>query len=172
MLNDLPLLLCVDLQNEFIFEGRPHTICNAAEIVARCKEIQNRWRRSLWPVVHLKRIANAAYFNPASSLTEWVDGAGPIPPELTFEHPLPSAYSSAKFSEYMSNIGKLRCVVAGFSLNEANIATIIEGFHRGDRYELLQDAVGCSPLLKPSLISVLKSFCRVVDMSSFEEMQA
>ena len=59
------------------------------------------WRSNLWPVMHLKRIAQAAWFNPASNLTDWIAGPETEAGELTFEHPLPSAYSSTRFAEYM-----------------------------------------------------------------------
>jgi hypothetical protein len=126
----------------------------------------------MWPVVHLKRIAKAAYFNPASNLTDWVNDVKPLPAEMAFEHPLPSAYSSAKFSEYMANIDKLRCVVIGFSLEVSIIATVIEGFHRGDRFELLHEAIGGNYELKPVLMDTIKSFCEVTGVSAIEEFSS
>jgi nicotinamidase-related amidase len=172
MFSKAPLLLCVDLQNEFLAEGRPHSISDAKKIIANCQDVLIGWRRKMWPVVHLKRIAKAAYFNPASNLTDWVNDAKPLPAEMTFEHPLPSAYSSVKFSEYMANIDKLRCVVIGFSLEVSIIATVIEGFHRGDRFELLHEAIGGNHELKPALINTIKSFCKVTDVSAIEEFSS
>jgi nicotinamidase-related amidase len=93
--------------------------------------------------MHLKRIAQAAWFNPASSLTNWIAEMRPRPGELAFEHPLPSAYSSARFAEYMSNMRNIRCVVLGFSLDETVLSTVIDGFHRSHRYDVISDAVAC-----------------------------
>lgn len=174
MFSETPLLLCVDLQNEFLVEGRPHSIADARRTISCCLDIQATWRRHMWPIAHLKRIAKAAYFNPASTLTEWIDDVRPLPAEISFEHPLPSAYSSAKFSEYMTNIGNLRCVVVGFALNDSIISTVIEGFHRGDRFEVLREAVGCresreQPLRSP-IFEVLESFCKVIDRTGMEEL--
>ena len=101
------------------------------------------WRGNLWPVIHLKRIAQAAWFNPASNLTDWIADLKPRPGELAFEHPLPSAYSSTRFAEYMANMKNIRCVLSGFSLDETILSTVVDGFHRSHRYQVVSDAVAC-----------------------------
>ena len=116
--NEPPILICADLQVEYLTEGRSHVISDAEAIMSRCLELMTLWRDRLWPVVHLKRIAQAAWFNPASNLTNWIAELRPQPGELAFEHPLPSAYSSARFAEYMANMRSIRCLVLGFSLDE------------------------------------------------------
>ena len=141
--DDPPILVCADLQSEYLTEGRSHAISDAEPIMSRCHELIAFWRDNLWPVMHLKRIAQAAWFNPASNLTNWITELKPRPGELAFEHPLPSAYSSARFAEYMANIRSIRCVVMGFSLDETILSTVIEGFHRSHRYQVIDDAVAC-----------------------------
>src|SRR5262249_25528830 len=96
-----PILVCADLQSEYLAEGRSHAISDGDAIMSRCLDLMTFWRDNLWPVMHLKRIAQAAWFNPASNLTNWIAELKPRPGELAFEHPLPSAYSSARFAEYM-----------------------------------------------------------------------
>ena len=91
--DDPPILICADLQVEYLTEGRCHVITDADAIMSRCLELMTLWRGQLWPVMHLKRIAQAAWFNPASNLTDWIAELKPKPGELAFEHPLPSAYS-------------------------------------------------------------------------------
>jgi nicotinamidase-related amidase len=140
---DPPILVCADLQGEYLAQGRRHLIAEADAIMPRCLELMTLWRDNLWPLIHLKRIAQAAWFNPASNLTNWIAELKPQPGELTFEHPLPSAYSSARFAEYMSNMRSIRCLVLGFSLDETILSTIIDGFHRSHRYQVITDAVAC-----------------------------
>ena len=141
--DDPPILICADLQIEYLTEGRRHVIADADAITSRCLELLTLWRDNLWPVMHLKRIAQAAWFNPASNLTDWIAELKPRPGELAFEHPLPSAYSSARFAEYMSNMKNIRCVLSGFSLDETILSTVVDGFHRGHRYQVVCDAVAC-----------------------------
>jgi len=137
------ILICADLQSEYLAAGRSHAISDAEAIMAGCLELMTLWRENLWPVMHLKRIAQAAWFNPASNLTNWIAELKPKPGELAFEHPLPSAYSSARFAEYMSNIRNIPCVMLGFSLDETILATVVDGFHRSHRYSVVSDAVAC-----------------------------
>jgi nicotinamidase-related amidase len=165
---DPPILVCADLQSEYLAEGRSHAISDADAIMSRCLELMTLWRDNLWPVLHLKRIAQAAWFNPASNLTNWIAELKPRPGELAFEHPLPSAYSSTRFAEYMSNIGSLRCVVLGFSLDETILATVVEGFHRSHRYQVVSDATACrrtgvgdAASYKACLIKVIANFAQI-----------
>ena len=104
--DDPPILICADLQVEYLTQGRRHVIHDGDAAISRCLELLTLWRSNLWPVMHLKRIAQAAWFNPASKLTDWIAELKPRPGELTFDHPLPSAYSSSRFADYMSNIVK------------------------------------------------------------------
>src|SRR3984893_14966007 len=141
--DDPPILICADLQTEYLTEGRSHVITDAEAVTSRCLELLTLWRGNLWPVIHLKRIAQAAWFNPASNLTDWIADLKPRPGELAFEHPLPSAYSSTRFAEYMANMKNIRCVVLGFSVDETILSTVIDGFHRSHRYQIVSDAVAC-----------------------------
>ena len=143
MNDDPPILICADLQIEYLTEGRRHVISDAEAITARCLQLMTQWRENLWPLIHLKRIAQAAWFNPASNLTNWITELKPRPGELAFEHPLPSAYSSARFAEYMSNMRSIRCVLMGFSRDETVLSTVVDGYHRSHRFEVVGDAVAC-----------------------------
>ena len=88
---DPPILVCADLQTEYLTEGRSHVISDGEVITSRCLELMTLWRENLWPLMHLKRIAQAAWLNPASNLTDWIPELKPRQGELAFEHPLPSA---------------------------------------------------------------------------------
>jgi nicotinamidase-related amidase len=165
-IKDDPLVLvCADLQVEYLTPGRRHAILDGDAALMGCLELLALWRNRRWPVIHLKRIAQAAWFNPSSKLTDWIPEAKPRPGEMTFEHPLPSAYSSARFADYMSSIRNLRLVISGFSLDETILATVVEGFHRSHRYQVVDDAVACrqpttgeAADYKPSVMNVIANF--------------
>jgi hypothetical protein len=135
---DPPILVCADLQAQYLGDG-----CVAGREAAQCLTLLALWRAELWPVLHLKRIAQAAWFGSTSSLTDWAAPFRPQPGEMVFEHPLPSAYSSSRFAEYMACIRGVRCMMAGCSLDETILATVIDGFHRGHRFCVVGDAVTC-----------------------------
>jgi nicotinamidase-related amidase len=136
---DPPILVCADIQARYLGEdgigGRE---------ASRCLALLELWRAELWPVLHLKRIAQAEWFDPSSNATDWVAAFRPQPGEMVFEHPLPSAYSSSRFAEYMASMKHVHCLMAGCSLDETVLATVIEGFHRGHRFRVVADAVTCS----------------------------
>jgi len=175
--HDDPLILvCADLQIEYLTEGRRHVIADADAISSRCLELMTLWRNNLWPILHLKRIAQAAWFNPASNLTNWIADLKPRPGELAFEHPLPSAYSSTRFAEYMANMKNIRCVVLGFSVDETILSTVIDGFHRSHRYQIVSDAVACRRLgtgdaasYKMAVAKVIGNFAGILESADLME---
>ena len=174
--DDPPILVCADLQIEYLTEGRRHVIADADAISSRCLELMTLWRNNLWPILHLKRIAQAAWFNPASNLTNWIADLKPRPGELAFEHPLPSAYSSTRFAEYMANMKNIRCVVSGFSLDETILSTVIDGFHRSHRYQIVSDAVACRRLgtgdaasYKMAVVKVVGNFAGILESADLME---
>ena len=139
-----PVLVCVDMQQEYLSPGRRHAMADTTEVLATCTTLLAQWRSRLWPILHLKRVARSAWFNPASTLTDWLPAFRPRPGEMTFEHPLPSAYSSARFNEYISHVGVTTCMLLGFSLEETVLATVVEGFHRGHDLHVVEQAVACA----------------------------
>jgi nicotinamidase-related amidase len=166
--DDPPILVCTDLQVEYLTPGRRHVILDGDATMSRCLELLTLWRDNLWPVMHLKRIAQAAWFNPASKLTDWLPELKPRPGEMTFEHPLPSAYSSGRFVDYTSNIRNIRYMLLGFSLDETILATAVDGFHRSHRYQVVADAVACrhpghgeAAQYKLSVMNVIGNFATI-----------
>jgi nicotinamidase-related amidase len=135
---DPPILVCADLQAQYLDNDSA-----SGREASQCLALLALWRAELWPVLHLKRIAQAAWFDPASSLTDWAEPFRPQPGEMVFEHPLPSAYSSSRFAEYMASIRGGYCLMVGCSLDETILATVIDGFHRGHHFGVVGDAVTC-----------------------------
>jgi nicotinamidase-related amidase len=85
---------------------------------------------------------------------------------------LPSAYSSSRFAEYMANMRNIRCVVAGFSLDETILSTVVDGFHRSHRYWIVSDAVACrrpgvgdAAAYKQAVVRVIANFAGVQESS-------
>src|SRR5262249_10069174 len=146
---------------------------------SRCLALLELWRAELWPVLHLKRIAQAEWFDPSSNVTDWVEAFRPRPGEMVFEHPLPSAYSSSRFAEYMASMKHVHCLMAGCSLDETVLATVIEGFHRGHRFRVVVDAVTCSQSsvadaagYRASMMSAIGKFAGVEQSSDLIEAAA
>ena len=152
------MLVCCDLQDNC----RPSSL-ESGLVVVTCRELLAKWRELRWPVAHLKWVGDA--WRRVARPSDWIDAFRPRPDEFTFEHALPSAYSSAHFEEYMRGIRDTTCVLAGFSLDRTILATAVEGFHRGHRYYLATDAVTCAPSesaptdhYKRATVSIVQNF--------------
>ena len=52
--DDPPILVCADLQVEYLTPGRRHVILDGDAATARCLELLTLWRGNMWPVMHLK----------------------------------------------------------------------------------------------------------------------
>lgn len=136
---DAPLLICADLQ-QYHLETRD----DPDEAIARCRSLLDHWRSKRWPVVHLKRVAQAVSFGASPERADWIDGFGPQPGELMFEHALPSAYSSARFTDFMRSVRPRSHFLIGCSLDGTLLSTVIEGYHRGYRHCVIDDASICT----------------------------
>jgi hypothetical protein len=62
----------------------------------------------------------------------------------------------------------VRCVLAGFSLDETILATAVDGFHRSHRYEVVIDAVACrqpgsgdAAAYKRAVVNVVGNFATI-----------
>jgi nicotinamidase-related amidase len=137
------LLLCVNMQKGQLAADPQRPRAHPGGALTACETLLSTWRSRMWPVAHLKRVAQAAWFGPMSELTDWLDGWRPVPGEMVFEHPLPSAYSSPRFSEYMRHIGPTTCTIIGFALEDTVLATVIDGFHRGHQLRVVEETVAC-----------------------------
>ena len=171
---DPPILVCADLQAQHVREESA-----AGGEASRCLALLELWRAELWPVLHLKRIAHAAWFDPASNLADWATAFRPQPGEMVFEHPLPSAYSSSRFAEYMASMKGVHCLMAGCCLDETILATVIEGFHRGHRFRVVGDAVTCrvsghgdADAYRASMVHVIGKFAGIERSSDLIEAAA
>jgi nicotinamidase-related amidase len=158
-----PLLICANLQRDEAACDLPGR-CDDA--LAACQALLARWRAQRFPVLHLKRIAQDAWFD--ASRSDFLDSFRPTPGELSFEHALPSAYSSARFAEYMRSVRPEASVFVGLSLDQTILCSAIDGFHRGHRHQVVGDAVDTvrhPPAARDTLLAVLGAFSSTFDAS-------
>jgi nicotinamidase-related amidase len=152
------LLICANLQRDELDADKPGRCDDSLD---QCRLLLAHWRQHRWPVLHLKRIARAAWFDPELASSDWIDAFRPLPGELTFEHALPSAFSSSRFADYMRNVRPEISVFAGLSLDQTILSSAIDGFHRGFRHQIVADAVdtGRQPSAsRDMLVTVLGSY--------------
>ena len=138
-----PLLVCANLQQDALRDD------DTAPALDRCAMLLALWRERRWPVAHLRRIARPSWFDLGPDQRDWIDGFKPYQGELTFEPALPSAFSSMRFAEYARNVRPSPNFLIGCALDETIFATTIDGYHRGHQFHIIEDAVLCTPRIRP-----------------------
>jgi nicotinamidase-related amidase len=159
------LLICANLQRDELDSDHPDR-CD--DIFDQCRLLLAHWRQRHWPVLHLKRIARATWFDPELAGSDWIDEFRPLPGELTFEHALPSAFSSSRFADYMRSVRPETSVFVGLSLDQTILSSAVDGFHRGFRHHIVADAVDSvrqSPASRDMLVTVLGSYSSTIRAS-------
>lgn len=117
LLRSPSLLICCDLQNGHCQPGERRFMVDFEFTVSACGTLVKMWRGKGWPVAHLKRIFDSGWFPRSQPSLDWIRSVSPQPDELTFEHYLPSAYSSARYADDMRGMREMSCILAGFSLD-------------------------------------------------------
>jgi nicotinamidase-related amidase len=135
----VPTLVLVDLQQEYITPSRALVLPDPSRALANCRAALAHARAMGLPVAFVRRLDNAALFNPATRFARWIEGFEPTGADMVFERNQPSCYASAEFAEVMSSAGGL-FVLAGFAGESACLSTAIDAYHRGHRITFLADA--------------------------------
>jgi nicotinamidase-related amidase len=136
----IPLLVLVDLQQEYVCPGRPLGLKNAGKAFDNCKRLLACARANRYPVAFVRWTQAGLMFNRGAQFSDWVDGCVPTGSDMIFERAWPSCYASAEFSEMMDSGGGRNAVIAGFTGSIACLATIIEGAPRQHRFTFIHDA--------------------------------
>jgi nicotinamidase-related amidase len=70
----------------------------------------------------------------------------------------------------------IRCVLMGFSLDETVLSTVVDGFHRSHRYQVVSDAVACrrpgvgdAASYKVAVVKVIGNFAGVLGAADLIE---
>jgi nicotinamidase-related amidase len=135
----IPILVFVDLQQEYIASPRALAIPTATDVLVNCRAALNHARRIGWPVAFIRWAGRSPFFNLATKFSHWIEGFEPTGADMIFERNRPSCYASSQFSEVIASSGG-NYVLAGFAGEAACLSTAIDAFHRGHRITFLADA--------------------------------
>lgn len=135
-----PVIALVDLQMEFISEGRAYAIADVEACLDRCATLLEQARSAGLAIAHFRQLRRSTYFNGASPFSDWIDGFKPRGNEMVFERAMPSCYSNPAFCTYMDGIRNPSIVLVGLSGEEACLSTAVDALHRGHDLIFVQDA--------------------------------
>jgi nicotinamidase-related amidase len=135
---NLPTLVLVDLQEEYLAGSPALAIPNVQDALANCRTALAHARLVGMPVAYTRWVGST-FLDSATRLSGWIEGFEPHGSDSIFERKQPSCYASHHFAEVMTN-GSGSFVLAGFAGEAACLSTAIDAFHRGHHVTYLADA--------------------------------
>lgn len=163
------ILLMIDLQMEYIAEGRAFELPNISPYLENCRKLLNHAREKRFPIIHFRRLTNGAFFNRETQFSRWIEAFRPKPGELYFEHEKPSCFSDETFDKYLLSQRKPTLVVAGFTAEFSCIATVIDAYQKDLNVLFVKDASPSGPIgeLDPceshaTICEIMSIYCDVI----------
>ena len=135
----IPIVVFVDLQQEYIASPRALAIPSAPDALVYCRAALAHARKIGWPIAFVRWAGRSPFFNQATRFSRWIEGFEPTGVDMIFERSRPSCYASPEFSEVVASSGG-NLVLAGFAGETACLSTAVDAFHRGHRLTYLADA--------------------------------
>lgn len=143
MMPGTPVLLCLDLQQEFITPGRPWSDPDGDEVVAMCAHIIEAARTAGWSLVHA-HLHQGAPMIAGHGLTQPIPGCEPRPGEVLLRRAGVSAYAHPDLDGILEGADAGSAFVIGFSAPMSMTATLFDAADRVHALSLIVDAVGAA----------------------------
>jgi nicotinamidase-related amidase len=137
--SNVPTVVFVDMQQEYIATPRLLSIPDIEPALANCRRILDHSRSMGLPIAFVRLLDDSAFFNRATPFVRFIEGFEPLRNEMIFERSSPSCYSSELFASLM-NQNRGGIVLAGFAGESACLSTLIDAYHRGHKVAYLADA--------------------------------
>ena len=140
---NIPVLLCVDLQMEFIAPNRPWADPKGEAVAAVSRLVIENARKNNWFVVHTQ-LHRGGPLMDSESLPQTIKGCEPKPGEVVLRRAGVSAYSHPDLEGVLESCGADGAVMIGFSGPMSLTTTLYDAADRGHKVSLLQEACGAS----------------------------
>ncbi|XBQ15460.1 MAG: isochorismatase family protein [Oceanicaulis sp.] len=141
MLLGIPVLVCMDLQMEFVAPGRPFADPDGEEIAALCADLMVRAREAGWSLVHAHQHQGGALM-PGMGLSQPAPGCEPRPGEVLLRRAGVSAYAHPDLDGILEGSMDAGAYLIGFSAPTSLTTTLYDAQDRGHRLTLIEEAIG------------------------------
>jgi nicotinamidase-related amidase len=135
-----PLVCFLDLQVEYVAEGRALALEDATPWMENCRQLLAFARAERMSIAHFRQLRRGTVLNPATGFANWIEEFRPRPSEMVFERAMPSCYAAEKFASVLDHIDHPTVVLAGLTGHGACLATVLDGFHRRHHFIYVSDA--------------------------------
>ncbi|MGJ3232965.1 MAG: cysteine hydrolase family protein [Oceanicaulis sp.] len=143
MLLGVPVLVCLDLQMEFIAPGRPFADPDGEAVGALCADVIARARQAGWSVVHVQ-LHQGGPLMAGMGMTQPIPGCEPRPGEVLLRRAGVSAYAHPDLDGILEGALGAKAYLMGFSAGTSLNATLFDAQDRGHDLLLIEDAVGAA----------------------------
>ncbi len=133
-------LVVIDIQREYVLPGRLFHISSIGPSLSNAYAMLRYARSQNWPIVHVQHLQDGDLFNRASANSDFVDGFVPERGETHIVKGNYSSYSSPEFVQFVDEHRDHEFVVIGYGTTMCCLSTIVDGYHRGQRFALVEDA--------------------------------
>lgn len=139
-----PPLIFVDMIEDQIEEEEGFGTREIAPVLAKLRLLLEQARDRHWPVAFVRPQASSpAAFGRRPG--RWIEGFEPRRSDMIFERSANSCYSSEQFASAMDGAGRV-FVIAGFSVECACLATLMDAAQHDHFAGLVRDASATHPL--------------------------
>jgi nicotinamidase-related amidase len=170
-------LVVIDIQREYIAPGRKFHIESIGPSLQNAYSMLQYAREDNWPIIHVQHLQDGDLFNRDSDTGDFIDGFAPQAGEAHAIKGNYSSFSSPAFGEFVKAHADHEFVVVGYGTTMCCLSTIVEGYHRGYRFALLEDATAAlaadglsEATLQAHATTILKTFARVTTLAQETEV--
>jgi len=143
MLLGVPVLVCLDLQQEFTAPGRPWADPDGEAVGRVCAEIIARARREGWTLIHVQ-LHQGGPLMAGMGITHPISGCEPRPGEVLLRRAGVSAYAHPDLDGIMEGGLGSDSYLIGFSAGTSLNSTLFDAQDRGHALTLIEEAVGAA----------------------------
>lgn len=138
--NSAPTIVAIDLQKEYVTQGRPFFLRGIESSLDNCRGIIAEARRRAWTLVHVQHVQDGAAFNPETPFAGFIEGCQPLATEMVFAKSKLSAYTNPGFGRLMAKLKGKPVHVIGYGSTMCCLSTLVEAHRRGHRLSFVSDA--------------------------------
>lgn len=133
-------LIVIDVQREYITPDRPFRIQSIGPSLEKAYAMLCFARSQGWPIVHVQHLQDGDLFNRSADTSDFIDGFVPARGETVAIKGNFSSFSSPVFTKFAAEHADHEFVVIGYGTTMCCLSTIVDGYHRGYRFALVEDA--------------------------------
>lgn len=133
-------LVVIDIQREYITPGRKFQIQGIGPSLRNAYTMLRFARTQDWPIVHVQHQQDGDIFGRDADTTDFIDGFVPEANEVLAVKGNYSSFSSPAFVKFAEEHPDHEFLVVGYGTTMCCLSTIVDGYHRGYQFALVEDA--------------------------------